>query len=279
MLVVDSQVHIWAAPTAARPWAGPTSGAPRDEPLGKDELLEQMAVAGVDRAVIVPPSFEGDYNDLALEAAAAHPNQLAIMGRVLIDQPDVAETVSTWRDQPGMLGIRATFHRAGQENWLTDGTAERFFAAAESAQVPVMVFAPHQLSALADVADRFPDLRLCVDHLGLSLDVRDDAVGPALELMLSLASYPNVSVKASAVPAHSTEEYPYPSLHAPIRRVVDTFGPQRVFWGTDFTRLACTYRQAVTLFSEELDLDESEKRLVMGEAVARWLDWELPVDR
>jgi hypothetical protein len=62
-------------------------------------------------------------------------------------------------------------------------------------------------------------------------------------------------------------------MHPHIRRVVDTFGPSRVFWGTDLTRLPCTYRQAVTLFTEELGLSAAEKALVMGEGVCDWLGW------
>jgi predicted TIM-barrel fold metal-dependent hydrolase len=38
MLIVDAQVHIWAADTPERPW--PARHKPqRDDPLGADELL------------------------------------------------------------------------------------------------------------------------------------------------------------------------------------------------------------------------------------------------
>ena len=58
----------------------------------------------------------------------------------------------------------------------------------------------------------------------------------------------------------------------PLRRVFDAFGPQRVFWGTDITKMPCTWRQCVTLFSEELPwLSEADKRLVMGTALCDWL--------
>ena len=32
----------------------------------------------------------------------------------------------------------------------------------------------------------------------------------------------------------------------------DAFGPRRMFWGTDWTRLPCPWRQALTLFTEDL---------------------------
>src|ERR1039458_455786 len=82
VVITDSQVHIWGANTADRPWPkGGEARAQRPVPLETSELLAEMDAAGVDRAVIVPPSWEGDRNDLALAAAAAHPDKFAVMGR------------------------------------------------------------------------------------------------------------------------------------------------------------------------------------------------------
>jgi hypothetical protein len=73
-----------------------------------------------------------------------------------------------------------------------------------------------------------------------------------------------------------TEAYPFPSLHPHIRRIVEAFGPRRVFWGTDLTRLPCSYRQAVTLFADELDfLAAADKEWIMGRGIAEWLNWPL----
>jgi hypothetical protein len=47
-----------------------------------------------------------------------------------------------------------------------------------------------------------------------------------------------------------------------------------MFWGTDITRMPCSWRQCVTLFTEELPwLSEPDKEQIMGRAVSKWLDW------
>ena len=56
---------------------------------GKDELLREMDAAGVTGAVIVPPSWEGERNDLA-PAAAARPDRFAVMGRSIQKRPVLA---------------------------------------------------------------------------------------------------------------------------------------------------------------------------------------------
>jgi predicted TIM-barrel fold metal-dependent hydrolase len=71
--------------------------------------------------------------------------------------------------------------------------------------------------------------------------------------------------------------YPFRDLHPHIRRVYDSFGPERMFWGTDWTRLPCPWRQAVTLFTEELPwLTDDDKRWIMGRGVCEWIGWQIP---
>ena len=50
-----------------------------------------------------------------------------------------------------------------------------------------------------------------------------------------------------------------------------------MFWGTDITRMPCSWRQCVTMFTEELPwLAGRDRALVMGEALCAWLDWKRP---
>lgn len=274
-MIVDAQVHIWANHTAERPW--PADGFGREhsaQPLTAEDLLGRMDAAGVDRAVIVPPSWEGDRNDLALAAAAAHPNRLAIMGRLDVSNPSTGARLPTWREQPGMLGARITFLTPEQRRWLIDGTVDWFWPAVEKAGLPLMVLPPDQLAAIDRVAERHPGLRLVIDHLAMTSGRKDDEAFAALDDLLPLARHPNVAVKATALPCYSSEAYPFPGLHRHIRRVFDAFGPDRMFWGTDISRLTCAYEEAIALFTEALDfLSKGDKQRIMGGAIGDWLDW------
>jgi predicted TIM-barrel fold metal-dependent hydrolase len=96
-------------------------------------------------------------------------------------------------------------------------------------------------------------------------------------LPMALARYPNVAVKATGAPSYSSEPYPYRNIHPYLRQIYDAFGPERMFWGTDITRMPCSWRQCVTLFAEELSwLSARDKELIMGRALCTWLDWKLP---
>jgi L-fuconolactonase len=106
MIIVDAQVRLWGPDTPQRPWLpGGATLALRPEPLGKDKLLDEMDAAGVNRVVIVPPSWEGNCNDLALEAARLHPDRFAIMGRLAVERPESRPLVDGWRKQPGIQAV------------------------------------------------------------------------------------------------------------------------------------------------------------------------------
>ena len=278
MLIADSQVHIWGADTPERPWpAGRAHHAQKPYPVTAEMVLAGMDEAGVDRVVLVPPSWEGDRNDLVLAAAAKYPDRFAAMGRLPLDEPR-PDLVAGWREQPGMLGLRFTFHLAHQRAWLTDGAGDWLWAAAEQAGLPVMVFVPGSVPALGAIAERHPGLRFVIDHLALAVNgERDAAAFAGLDEVLKLARLPNVAVKASALPCYTNEAYPFAGLHGYIRQVFDAFGPRRMFWGTDWTRLPCSWREAIALFTDELPwLSREDKEWVMGRALCEWLGWQLP---
>jgi len=276
--IIDSQVHIWAANTPDRPWA-PGKKAHLPEPLTAERLVRMMDEAGVDAAVLVPPSLEGDRNDLSLEAVRDYPGRFVVMGRIDLKKPAAREAVASWTKAPGLVGVRLTFHREDSRPALTDGTADWFWPEAEKHDIPVMVHAPERLDVIAGIAERHPGLRLIIDHMGFARATMDDKAPAGAERVAALAKYPNVYVKVSALPCFSSEPYPFANLNRAIRRVIDAFGPRRSFWGSDLSRMLehCSYRQGVTHVTEALDfLKPDDLVWIMGRGLAECLRWQRP---
>ncbi len=274
MQIVDSQIHLWENATM--------SPQHRQIPTySMDDALQEMAEAGVDAAVIHPPSTLGEaMNALAVDAARQHPDTFCILGNFDLQSPDRLDIVKHWRQRLGMLGFRFTFNQPHQQRWWTDGSLDWFWAACEQAGLPIGLLAGGHMADLGTIAARHPGLKLHIDHCGRGGGGgggTDEAAFANLGEMLALATYPNVAVKLSGAPSYSSHPYPYRNIHPYLRQIFDAFGPQRCFWGTDITRMPCSYRQCVTMFTEELSwLQGRDKELVMGDAICDWLGWRRP---
>jgi predicted TIM-barrel fold metal-dependent hydrolase len=269
MLIVDAQVHIWKSGT-------PVAIHRQIPGYTKDDLLKEMDAGGVDAAVIHPPSWDPNANEIALEAARAHPGRLAVLGFFDVTRRENRALIDGWKAQAGMLGLRFAFLRPGQEKWLVDGTMDWLWPAAERAGLPIGLLVPNQANVVGQIAARHPGLRLLVDHMGRPRGSKDDAGFADLADLLALARYPNVAIKATGAPSYSSDAYPYRNIHQYLRRIFDAFGPQRMFWGTDITRMPCSMRQCVTMFTEELPwLKGRDLELVMGRALCDWIGWKL----
>ena len=189
-----------------------------------------------------------------------------------------APLVASWRDTPGHLGLRFTFLTEPMRTWLADGTLNWLWSAAEQAGVPIAMLATDSLREIAGIAERHPGLRLTIDHLGGrggNTTLKDDAAMEHMPDLLALAKHPNVAVKATGAPGYSSGEYPYTSMHPYLQQIFEAFGPDRMFWGTDISKMPCSWRQCITMFTEELPwLKGRDLELVMGDALCAWWGWD-----
>jgi len=275
MQIIDAQIHLWGTGL-------PSNLSHRQvTQFAPAEAIPLMDEAGVAAAIIHPPGWDPHSTEMALAAVHNYPGRFAIMGSLPLDRPESRERVATWRDQPGMLGLRYTFLHDPARRWLSDGTLEWLWRAAENAGVPIAMLATDSLTDIAGIAERHPGLRLTIDHLGGRgglTTLKDDAAMTHMPQLLALARFPNVAVKATGAPGYSAQPYPFPIMQTYLRRIHDAFGPQRMFWGTDITKMPCSWKECVTMFTEASPwLSEADKPLVMGEAICAWWGWDRTV--
>ena len=95
--IVDAQVHLWKAESDDWKWV-PGMKPQMPEPFTIEKLVPLMDEAGVDRVVVVPPSWPGDRNDYGLEAARRYPNRFHVMGRIPLKNPASAALLPKWRE-------------------------------------------------------------------------------------------------------------------------------------------------------------------------------------
>jgi predicted TIM-barrel fold metal-dependent hydrolase len=279
--IVDAQVHIWERDHPGRPWVAPPSSEPersthelhlqtfRAQEMTASRMLERMDEVGVAAAIAVPAPMVYSDGDYIFESVATSPDRLAAVTYLDPTAPNVEELVSEWGERPGGLGFRLRT-TSDFADIIRSGAADRGFRAIEGAGASVDVGLP----ALASlIASTHPDLQVVVSHLGLGSEA--DPTWSALPGVLAAAEFPNIALKATAVPVHSAEPYPFRDVWAPLMKVIEAFGVERVMWGSDWTRVTTlTYREGLDYISEIPDLSQDERELLLGKNLRRIFRWE-----
>ena len=269
MMVVDAQIHLWKNPAAP-----PAPGIRFTYP----EALARMNEAGVDIAIDCPPIWDETSLDYAVEAHRAHPGRFLTHGWVDLLEPGASERLRACADLPGVIGMRfmtaspkappgetSTMSRI---RWPSDGSLDWFWRAMADSNLPLAVCGGAILPHVEVAARRYPNLKITIDHFGAA------AMGPGLvqfKGLFDLAKLPNVAVKLSGGPGCFDEAYPVPSLSGEVQRLYDAFGPERLFWGSDITRMKLSWRECITAYTEHMPwLPPADLALIMGEAFLRW---------
>lgn len=263
---IDAHIHLWND--------GIPRSSHRQTPYQVDEVLIDMRQAGVDAAIIQPPAWDANANQIALAAAQKFPNQFGILGNFPLDHPDHQRILQDWKKQPGMLGLRYIWNEQKHLAWFEGSQLDWFWEQAQQGNIPIAIASSNHLGSLGTVAKRYPQLKLIIDHLGVPLEARDQGAFQQIPILEELAKYPNIAIKATAVPAYSTQPYPYQNIEHSVKTIFHLFGAERFFWGSDVTKLPCTWLEAVELFTHHYTwMSPTELDQVMGLGIAKWLDW------
>lgn len=96
-------------------------------------------------------------------------------------------------------------------------------------------------AAFVKILERHPNLRLLVSHLGLPPAAEgamtEGSAHQRLESVNALAGFPGVCVKLSGFYALTVPGYDYPHRNAwpYVAALIESFGVQRLLWGSDFS--------------------------------------------
>ena len=275
--ITDAQAHLWKAEIPDWPWV-PGRKPQLPEPFTIEKLVALMDEAGVDRVVIVPPSWPGDRNDYALEAAKRYPNRFAVMGRIPICRSRTVGGAASEVEGAARHGRRAADLPGREQARSSTGHADWFWPAAEKAGLPVMFFAPGQHPEVrARSRSAIRGSPLIIDHMGLNPDIgKEGRIARARSTRWSRSQNIRTSRSRCRRRRTSPGALPVARHDDAIKRCFDAFGPRRCYWGTDLTNslAKATYRQRITQFTEELPfLSEQDKDWVMGKAILARLKW------
>lgn len=264
MRIIDAHVHVLDNYEPMAPFAD----------TGRyDRLLKLMDECGVEKAVMLPvvAAFSPHNNEECANWARQHPDRLAAMTDVPLDQPAAPERIRRARDQYGAVAI-SCYPSTPDLGWMLAGPAEGVWQAfAESGLVCNLHVTPPNYGHFGALAKRYPQVCFVLNHFGLVCRMAPE--DPGWDGLIEASSLANVFVKASAF--YSVAATPWdlacPAALQVFRRVLDGLGPAKLLWGSDWPPASrgLTYRQNLEVLRTAAGLGQAEQTAILGGNAAR----------
>ena len=238
-MVIDAHLHLWNTERLRYEWLQRPENAAINRTFGFEDFRSRAAAAGVDRAVLVQAGDCTADTEAMFEVAAAHPEIAGVVAWVPLDRPDeAAAELDRLRGRPGFAGIRTLIHDQPDPDWLLRPSVGDGLALLERRGIPFDVISvlPRHLSHVPVLSERYPALRMVLDHLShpplAGADTHADP-GEWRALITAAARNPLVFAKVSGLyppdPAWTAED-----LRGVVEFAFELFGPDRLMFGSDW---------------------------------------------
>jgi predicted TIM-barrel fold metal-dependent hydrolase len=215
-------------------------------------------------------AYKGD-NSYLLDVADAFPERIATEIMLEASNPESPAMLADFAAHRRITAVRLTGFDTGDGTlpWLNSPEALTICSLARDLSLPIcMTYLPPRpastaLAAVRDLAGRFPDNIIVLEHLGWLGGANSD--NGLLPDHFEMVGLPNILFKWTTLDLDILYNAGI-ATSAFLRTAVDTFGAGRLMWGSDFGNSTRPYRQLVAEAHAACGrLTESEARQVLQE--------------
>src|SRR6266567_3257789 len=270
--IVDIHPHIVSRDTVrypVTPIGGTRSEWSKERSVTLEELVAALVEGGVAKAAIVHASTTyGFNNDYVVDAVAALPKRFTGVFSVNVTQPDAPERMRYWYGK-GMTGMRIYARGSTiKEAWLAldDPATIPAWECARELGISVATNIHGTGAGLAQIKstlERFPRVRLIVDHLGRP-PVEDGPPYNAAKDYFAIADFPNCYLKLTPSGLKSTIKGEA-SADTLIPKLANVFGADHIAWGSNYPASPGTMSEIVAASNSALrTLSDADRSLVFA---------------
>ena len=238
---VDAHQHFWRLDRGDYSWLTPALA-----PIYRDFLPEQLAPhltrADIGSTVLVQAAATVEETRFMLDLAREHPFIAGVVGWVDFESDQVADTIDALSADTGLVGLRPMIQDIPDTEWmLEEKLAPAFEAMIDHGLVFDALVLPEHLPALLELAARYPDLAMVLDH-GAKPPIARGDIGPWKQAITELARSTPMMCKLSGLVTEAGSANAA-TLEASVEHLLGAFGPARMMWGSDWPvcELVCSY--------------------------------------
>ncbi|MBM3934471.1 MAG: amidohydrolase [SAR202 cluster bacterium] len=273
-MIIDSHVHVWTKDTAKFPMDGKLPEAD----ASAETLIKLQQEAGVDKAVIVQPRNYMWDNSYVADCVKRFPERFTAIALIDPASPEGPATLEKLYKKQGFTGVRLQLGWAKDPKENSDKNRDPFWKkAGELGAVLGLLGSGLDHSCVEPIIERHQNVKVVLDHLA-GLSIEEQAPYMNRNSVMRLVKYPNVYVKVSLLHNKSKQDYPYKDTFALTKALYETYGPQRLMWGTDFPSVMakCGVAKSIETVKQMDFLSASDKEWLFHKTSEKVWSWHGP---
>lgn len=278
-LIIDTHLEVWTFDPKFpfhHPERPELKRVPIEAPI-ENEVAE-MRDFGLKYTVLVNPRYFGWDNSYISDCLHRYPKLFVAHGLLNPQEPDLPGRLRYWIREQGFRGMRFSPLYHPNSTWLNSKEHYPLWREAEKLDAVFNYYIlPHQMPMLEDMAERFPGVKIVVDHLGKP-DLRAADPWPEFRRMFRLKKFPQVWISASEPYELSlTKQFPYTDTHPFFKATYEEFGGKQLIWGTGYPRprWELSMDKELEFVDEALDFyTPADRELLLGKNALRI--WKFP---
>lgn len=238
---IDAHQHFWRRDRGDYTWLTPDLAPIYRDYLPAD-LEPQLAASRVSRTILVQAAATVDETRFLLDLARGHEFIAGVVGWVDFESPGAPDTIADLAMDSALVGLRPMIQDIPDTGWMLREELEPAFEAMiDHGLVFDALVKPRHLPALRELAGRYPELVMVLDH-GAKPPIASGDVGSWKHDVAALARESSLVCKLSGLVTEAGSADPA-ILEGCVDHLLECFGPARMLWGSDWPvcELVCSY--------------------------------------
>ncbi|MEI9988744.1 MAG: amidohydrolase family protein [Rhizomicrobium sp.] len=234
---IDAHQHFWRLDRGDYGWL-----TAKDHPrIARDflpaDLAPLLSAAKIDKTILVQAAPSETETHYLLELARAAPFVAAVVGWIDFEAADAPTRIARLCANPKLMGLRPMLQDIADEEWILNPAFARVFDAMQRGKLRFdALVTPRHLPALAELIDRYPDLAVVIDH-GARPDIAKGELEVWKPYIRHIAAETNAYCKLSGLASEAGPGWTAETLKPYVDVLLDSFGPERLMWGSDWPML------------------------------------------
>lgn len=274
---IDAHQHFWRVARGDYGWLTPALGSIHRD-FGPDDLRPLIAAAGIERTILVQAAPTESETRFMLELTRGVDWVAGVVGWTDLAALDAPARIAALARDPKLRGLRPMIHDIPDTRWMLDsGLTPAIEAIIACGLTFDLLLRPLHLPHALALLERHAALKTVVDH-GAKPDIRRWRPGDGnfrqwVGDMGRIARVTTASCKLSGLATEAAPDWTAADLRPYIDVLVQTFGPDRLIWGSDWPvlDLAGGYWRWIDAVETCLaDLSVADRAKVFGLNAARF---------